>query len=354
MQTHSSKSITTASLSPHSRFRRLTVAVVGAGLAGLCAARKLADHGHRTRVFEKGRSVGGRTAWRREGEYHFDHGAQYFTVRDPRFQRYVTAWCDAGIVSPWKFAVGVAKAGIVMPKSESVQRHVGVPGMNAMAKHLGAELDIVLNTQVGQVKRSTKQWRLLSDASIDLGRYEVVLITTPPAQAVPLLAAVPQLAQQVGAVKLAPCWAVMVVFPKPLDIPFDGVFIHDSSLSWAARNASKPGRPGSECWVLHGTPEWSARHLEKVPEEVIAASLAAFFAATGLTPSQPVLAKAHRWRYSIAEQPLEQGCLWDSKERLGSCGDWCQGSRIEGAVLSGMTMADRVLELFGPPVVSQG
>jgi predicted NAD/FAD-dependent oxidoreductase len=327
--------------------------VVGAGLAGLSAARKLADHGHNVSVFEKGRGVGGRTAWRREGEYRFDHGAQYFTVRDPRFRHYVTAWCDAGIVSPWEFAVGVARAGAVTPKPESVQRYVGVPGMNAMAKHLGAELDIVLNTQVGQIERSSGQWRLLSgDTGIDLGQYDVVIIATPPAQAVPLLAAAPQLAQQAKAVQLAPCWAVMAAFTEPLDIPFDGVFIHASPLSWATRNASKPGRPQSECWVLHSTPEWSAKYLEKAPDEVIAASLAAFFAATGLMPSQPVLTKAHRWRYSIAEQPLEQGCLWDSEQQLGSCGDWCQGSRIEGAVLSGLAMADRVLGLSNPVKVT--
>jgi predicted NAD/FAD-dependent oxidoreductase len=205
----------------------------------------------------------------------------------------------------------------------------------------------VLNTRVGQVKRSSGQWQLLSDAGVDLGQYAVVVIATPPAQAVPLLAAAPRLAQQAEAVKLAPCWAVMAVFPDPLNIPFDGVFIHDSSLSWAARNASKPGRPGSECWVLHSTPEWSATHFEKTSDAVIAASLAAFFAATGLKPSQPVSTKAHRWRYSIAEQPLEEGCLWDSEQRLGICGDWCQGSRIEGAVLSGLAMADRMLELSG-------
>jgi predicted NAD/FAD-dependent oxidoreductase len=322
--------------------------VIGAGLAGLTAARTLADYGHQVRVFEKSRGIGGRTAWRREGEYHFDHGAQYFTARDPRFRRYVTAWCDAGIVSPWEFRLGVAKAGVVTPKPESVQRYVGVPGMNAMAKHLGAKLDIVLNTQVEQVERFSGQWQLLSDAGVDLGQYAVVLIATPPAQTVPLLATVPQMAQQTEAVKLAPCWAVMAAFPEPLNIPFDGLFIQDSPLSWAARNASKPGRPESECWVLHGTPGWSAQHLEKTLDHVIAAFLAAFFAAAGLKPSQPVLTKAHRWRYSIAEQSLVQGCLWDLAQRLGICGDWCQGSRIEGAVLSGLAMADRVLEFSGP------
>ena len=33
---------------------------------------------------------------RREGEWHFDHGAQYFTARDEGFRREVRAWVEAG------------------------------------------------------------------------------------------------------------------------------------------------------------------------------------------------------------------------------------------------------------------
>lgn len=42
------------------------VAVVGAGLAGLIAARAMADVGHTVAVFEKGRGLGGRMASRRK------------------------------------------------------------------------------------------------------------------------------------------------------------------------------------------------------------------------------------------------------------------------------------------------
>ena len=36
-------------------------------------------------VFDKGRGPGGRLATRRADDLRFDHGAQYFTARDPRF-----------------------------------------------------------------------------------------------------------------------------------------------------------------------------------------------------------------------------------------------------------------------------
>ena len=56
------------------------VAVIGAGISGLFAARTLADRGLNVKVFDKGRGLGGRMSTRRvDGKSCFDHGAQYFT-----------------------------------------------------------------------------------------------------------------------------------------------------------------------------------------------------------------------------------------------------------------------------------
>jgi predicted NAD/FAD-dependent oxidoreductase len=51
------------------------IVVVGAGLAGLTAARSLVAGGHDVLVLDKGRSPGGRMATRRIGGATFDHGA---------------------------------------------------------------------------------------------------------------------------------------------------------------------------------------------------------------------------------------------------------------------------------------
>ena len=63
-----------------------TVAIIGAGISGLTAARMLTDAGIKVTVFEKSRGVGGRTANRRSEYGSFDHGAQYFTVKDREFR----------------------------------------------------------------------------------------------------------------------------------------------------------------------------------------------------------------------------------------------------------------------------
>ncbi|MGF2507850.1 NAD(P)/FAD-dependent oxidoreductase, partial [Ralstonia pseudosolanacearum] len=37
-------------------------------------------------------------------------------------------------------------------------------------------------------------------------------------------------------------------------------------------------------------------------------------------------------------------CLWDAASRLGACGDWCEGPRVEAAFLSGVALAAKIAE----------
>ena len=230
--------------------------------------------------------------------------------------------------------------------------------MSAVARHLASGLGVARGTRIGGIERRGGRWRLASDEGNPLGEFGAVVVATPPAQAAPLLAAAPALAERARAVAMRPCWALMAAFDRELELPFDGAFVNGSALSWIARNGSKPGRPGGESWVIHGSPEWSTRHLEDGAEEVGGRLLAAFFDAVGIEPREPLFLDAHRWRYSIAESPLDAGYLWDADLAIGACGDWCRGSRIEGAFLSGMAIAGRVLGLpdagaEGPVVDSQ-
>ena len=84
----------------------MRVGIVGAGMAGLACARQLSWLG--VRLFDKGRRPGGRMSTRRVevgGEtLHFDHGAQYFTARDPEFVAFVNHWLETANAAPWKSA----------------------------------------------------------------------------------------------------------------------------------------------------------------------------------------------------------------------------------------------------------
>lgn len=322
-----------------------SVGIVGAGISGLACARLLTRRGVRVRIFDKARGVGGRTSARREGDLRFDHGAQYFTARDERFRRHVATWMKEGVVAEWRGRIVALADGRTRP-SESQTRYVGVPGMNAIAKHLSRSLEVTTRTRVGRLTRQADRWLLHDDANRELGAFDAVVLALPAPQAADLLTALPVLARQARACQLSPCWAVMVAFETPLGLPFDGAFIHDSPLGWIARNNSKPGRPERECWVLHASPEWSAAHLEASGETVGTQLLAALREAVGIGGLRPVHVATHRWRYALPVEPLSVGCLWEEATRVAVCGDWCQDNRIEGAFLSGLEAADRILALF--------
>ncbi len=320
----------------------LTVAVVGGGLAGLTAATELATRGYTVTVFDKGRGPGGRMARRRANTYHFDHGAQYFTVRDPRFRARVAAWEAEGIVAPWPLRLGVVENGVVSAKDNSEPRYVGTPGMNALSKHLADALGVRFGVRIETLARHADGWHLTTTTGDALGPYDIAIVNTPPAQAVPLLAVAPILVEQAASVVMDPCWATMLAFETPLPVAYDGLFINGGPLGWAERNSSKPGRPNGETWVLHGSPDWSRTHLEWEQADIAPLLTAAFFEALSMEAVAPIFQQAHRWRFSIAQNPLGVGALWDADRRIGVCGDWCAKSRVEGAFVSGMALANMI------------
>ena len=258
----------------------------------------------------------------------------------------VDAWMRESLVRPWAGRIGSVEKRRVTAGQGSTDRFVGVPRMTAVPRHLAASLKLSFAKKVSAIKRDRDKWRVVLEAGDTIGPYDAVILTTPPEQAFQLLADAPQLASRIASVKSSPCWAVMTVFSPDVPLPLDGVFVRHPALAWAARNASKPGRPPAACWVLHGTAEWSRTFLEADPSIVGERLLAAFFEATGQAPTDVVYLKAHRWRYARVETPLEVGCLWDDRLKVGACGDWCLGTRVEGAALSGLAMANRVVSSY--------
>jgi hypothetical protein len=324
----------------------LEVGVIGAGLSGLMCARTLVDHGHAVQVFEKGRGPGGRMSRRREGEWQFDHGAQYFTVRDGVFRRFVESWQHDGVVDRWQGRIAVLDRGSWVSKDDDTERYVGVPGMNAVCAHLAGELDTRYSTRVDSVERADGRWQLVSGDEGSLGSFDALVVSAPAPQTATLLEnEAPAIAARAAAVDMAPCWAVMAVFDESLNLPFDGAFVADSPLSWVARNASKPERPGHEAWVLHGSPQWSRTHLELDAPEAAQGLLAAFAEASDARPPAPAHLRAHRWRFALPVEPRPEPCLFDRDLALVACGDWCAGPRVEGAYRSGAAAAGRLLSL---------
>jgi len=301
-------------------------------------------------LFDKGRRPGGRASTRRAEiggvEVGFDHGAQYFTVRDQRIVERVQRWEAEGVARRWEGRIAVlGDFGSIESYSETT-RYVGVPGMNAICQHLARDQDTRCGVTVGRLERSTEGLSVLDRHGQSLGEFDMAVVTAPSIQTASLLVdASPELTKRAASVVMKPCWALMAAFEPRIEVPYDGAFVNRGPLSWIARASSKPERaPKPERWVLHASAAWSSEHLEDASEVVLPRLLGAFFDATGVAHQEPIWALAHRWRYALAENPLADGALFDASARIAVCGDWTHGNRVEGALLAGFAAARRVAE----------
>jgi predicted NAD/FAD-dependent oxidoreductase len=309
------------------------ILIIGGGMAGLSAASALAATGQRIIVLDKGRGPGGRMAARRVeigGEQvSFDHGAQYFTARDPAFRAAVAAWEAANAAARWPAA--------------GEDAWVGTPGMNACVKAMAEPLDVRWGVRAERLERDGKHWRITAgEASFAAA---TVLVAVPAEQAAVLLAEVaPDLAALAATVQSAPCWAVMAGFAAPISYASDTFRSDTAPVSWAARNSAKPGRSGLETWVIHASPARSRELIDLPKDEVAQILLADFFAATGTAPAAPHHLDAHRWLYALPQALRGEGARFDPALRIGIAGDYLHSPRVEGAWLSGAALAQAVLQ----------
>lgn len=317
------------------------VLVIGAGIAGSLCAAVLAARGRTVRLVDKGRGPGGRLSTRRSAAGSFDHGAQYFTARDPRFVQRVDDWTRRGVVAAWNGRFAQERDGVLVREEVRETRFVGVPGMNAAVRDLQSGLDMHFGARVVRLQRGGVHWEATTDDGM-VERGRAVVVTAPAPQAAALLDGISPLADRLREVEVAPCWATLLAFQEPLPLPFDGIRFASGELSWAARDASKPGRAAGERWVLHSAPGWARTVVGHDAESVASAMLASFARVLPGAMPAPVAMAAHRWLYALVTRPLGEDFLWDPAAALGVCGDACRGGRIEEAALSGLALADRI------------
>ncbi|GGA68216.1 hypothetical protein GCM10011369_07330 [Neiella marina] len=321
------------------------VAVIGAGIAGLTAAKELQSLGYQVDVFEKSRGRGGRLASKRLSWATVDTGAQYFTARHPRFRREVSRWVDHGAAQPWQFTPHKLINGELHRSPDDTERFVGTPNMNSIAHQLATDLNLNLNITITSVERRNHSWYLTDQSEAEWGAYHWLVVAIPPAQARYLLAQhMSEVSEQEPL--LLPCWATVLATKGAVCPTIQGVF-GDKTVSWLSRLSAKPGRVkpahSDDVWLLHFSPQHSADRQSDKSEQIIAEATS--WLTTHLDSELAITHEyAHFWRYAHMATPNQQQnpniC---QQQQLAVVGDWCQGGRIEGAYLSATNMVREMI-----------
>jgi predicted NAD/FAD-dependent oxidoreductase len=286
------------------------IAVIGAGLAGLTAARALADRGRAVTVFEKSRGLGGRLATRRTREgFDFDHGAPAVHGADEAFRAFLTTAEAEGRAARWEGAT------------------VGLPGMSGLVGGLAAGLDIRFGAEVEAVARDGAGWSVMGEP------FGQVIVAVPAPQAARLCAAAPRLVEAVQAARMSPCWTLLAAFDGArADIappaPFEKVL----------RSSARPGRaPAPDRWVAHAALDWTEAHLELEKSAACDLLLPLLAAALGVDPASALYAAAHRWRFARTAVAVGEACV--AQDGMILSGDWLLGPEAGDAFASGQAAA---------------
>lgn len=331
-----------------------TCLIIGAGLAGLIAARELQRSGVRVVVLDKGRGVGGRLATRRIGEAVFDHGAQFFTVRDAEFGKQVEEWLRAGVVREW--CRGFAhEDGVV--HTDGHPRYCGTSGMTGIAKHLAVDLDVRTGVRVESIVAHDGGWDVATDAGASW-RTASVLLTPPVPQSLALVesggfALDAGVRAHLERISYDPCIAVMVSFAGMVKLPAPGAVQIEGGepIYWIADNNCKGISSRSSGLTIHAGADFSRAHWEG-DDALIVTTLTGhagkFLCDADGQPFENASVEnwqVKRWRYSKPAVTHTGRFLAVRTPPLVFAGDAFVSPRVEGAALSGLAAAREIATL---------
>ena len=321
------------------------VLIVGAGIAGLTAARSLADAGLRAVVVEKEERVGGRLATLEMGGGRADHGAQFFTVRNPEFQSWVNRWLDEGLVFEW--SRGWSSGSLSAVPFDGNPRYAIRGGMTALAEHLAAGLDVRQNVRLVAVARHLDSWLGLDEK----GRIYTAptALLTPPVPLALQLLTTGQVAltetdrAALQEIEYEPCLAGIFWLNGPVNLPEPGAVQRlNAPIAWIADNRRKGLSPEATVITVQAGASYS-RELWRLPDWEALVALESGLALFKEMTVEVIEARLARWPYAMPIRTHPDRYLRAANlPLLVFAGDAFGSPRVEGAALSGL-MAARAL-----------
>lgn len=315
-----------------------SLAVIGAGISGLTVASQLKQY-FDIKVFDKSRGVSGRMSTRAALPYRFDHGAQYFKVREPQFAHFIHTAIEQGLVAEWHPRVVELAPDGIKPMANEQPWYVATPTMTALNKALASDCDVQLNQRVQSLEFVADQWQLLNDAGQSLGSYDFVISAIPQPQLALLCPEMVAADNALASVTMSGCFSLMLGCSTEQLLDFDFARVSNSPIGIISHNSSKPGREDAPSVVVQSTNHWAEQMIDQPLEDVEQYLIEELSRQTGIDYQTLDYSTLHRWRYAFVNQALGASFYRHDTLPFAACGDWCLGARIESAYMSGFNLA---------------
>lgn len=294
----------------------MRIAVVGAGLAGIAAARTAAAAGHEVVVFEKSRGIGGRVASRRVEGTVIDHGSP-------------ALWVEPGS------ELAGHLASVTVADVHRVPEGIATPaGASAPLKALAAELDVRRGVRLRALRPASDGYELADEQGNAHGTADAVVVSAPGPQAADLLAMSGEPAGRVEAIRaLDYLPAVMVLAGVRCPVPEGPVDpAEDGPLAMVRGEGDKglPAIDGVHPLVARLADHHSRALLDASDEEVLAVALPALARLLGDGAAEPAWAQVKRWRFAVPRGTLASSVATPTGSRLVLAGEVVAGASFGG------------------------
>ncbi|WP_353933091.1 FAD-dependent oxidoreductase [Okeanomitos corallinicola TIOX110] len=330
------------------------VIVIGAGISGLVCAQRLRQAGYSVLVLEKSRGVGGRVATRRLYGTCADHGACYLKPKGELFNQLIEILRDRHIIQLWTDTVYQHQSTTGLIVQSSATCYTAPDGMSAIAKFLVQKLNLHITNRVVKVNLTSENSWCLTLENNEQFHAKALLIAIPAPQAADLLTPLgenllgTEFLKNLQSVEFNPCISVMAGFPhnsQPLPHWQALTFNDHPDLGWIGLDSSKRLQLEKPHFVVQSSANFAQQHLDTEDLQPVGNYMlkkaAAYLDLSWL--ENPEWATVHRWRYAFPRTPLDVACLpAQTPLPLVCSGDWCGGSLIEGAMLSGLAAAQEI------------
>jgi predicted NAD/FAD-dependent oxidoreductase len=284
--------------------------------------------------------------------FTFDHGAQFFTVRDKRFAEFLAPHLDSGLVKDWNGKVVTLEQDKKITDRLWFEPHyVACPSMNSLCKKLADGINIHLNAEVAPVgEKQSSGWVLEEKNGYALAEFDLVVSTAPPRQTCRLFDAYLPQESKLRHRKLLACYTMMFGFKKRWDRSWIAAKINNSPLEWVAANSTKPGRNADlTSLVVHSNNVWAEAHADDDLHQAEIFLRDQLERILDIELKSPDYFSLHRWRYALVDKEHDDhtrdSAYYDESLQLASSGDWGSRSRVEDVWIDANRLADKILGL---------
>jgi renalase len=327
------------------KLKNKKIAIIGAGISGITIAKKLADYNEVT-IFDKSRGIGGRMATKRWQNYHFDHGAQFFTAKSKEFKALCQQAKNDGIIEEWNCNFAEITADKITRKWQFNQQKphfVAKPQMNNLCKYLAQDLNILLKKQIQEIDFSSQKWSLKTTENEIFNNFDYLIIAIPSHQAINLIPKNFKYFDIISNIKMSGCFTLMLGFKEKIKTEFEAALVKNSIISWISINSSKPQRPKEFTLIANSSNKWADQNIEQDLETVKKELIINLGKIIALDVEKISYQNIHRWRYANAPLIKGEKSLFDNSLKIGICGDWFISGRVENAFLSALSLYSSLL-----------